>query len=289
MLTSERDLRNQIGMLEDAIAEDSPYAAQLQVLLDQRVAALSRAQGTQYHPTDDYVGGNKQTPSSRRTAASAQGASEKQIAFLRRLVREKETDGLTIPTDLEQISKTAASALIDRLLGRPAKSAAALPTDLATDKQKSFLTKLLAERDVPDADAVDVDRLTKWAASALIDELVKLPVRRAAAVAELPAGAYLVDGRVIRVYVGQQSGHMLAQELVDVTAQIRDEAWSYLGLASRFVPADAHRMTVEECEAASLGAEDHGWCCVCGRRLDDPNSVERGIGPVCRAKQSAEL
>jgi hypothetical protein len=41
------------------------------------------------------------------------------------------------------------------------------------------------------------------------------------------------------------------------------------------------RLTVEQAE--ELGAL-HGVCCVCGAELTDPESVKRGIGPVCRGK-----
>jgi hypothetical protein len=133
-----------------------------------------------------------------------------------------------------------------------------------------------------------VSGFTVAVASKAIDALFSYP-RKAATprAAELAAGAYRVgDGRIVRVYLGQQSGRMLAAELVDITAESRDDAWRYLGAAGRFVPEGSHRLTVEECEAiAGSGQASFSWCCVCGRKLDDPNSVARGIGPVCRAKQ----
>lgn len=229
-------------------------------------------------------------------------ASEKQVGFLARLISEKDTTGIKIPESLEGISKKSASALIEKLIDRPRKGATGnaatakggIPERLASEKQVAFLVRLANERVLTNLangeqllDATYVATLTSREASQMIDFLMGQQKRSAAEpAAEIPAGAYRVDGRVIRVYHGQQSGKMLASELIDATAHSRDEAWNYLGLATRFVPADAHRMTVEECEVvAGSGQADHGWCCVCGRDLDDPNSVRRGIGPICRAKQ----
>ncbi len=229
-------------------------------------------------------------------------ASDKQVAFVKRLIAEKDTTGVKLPAVVDGISKKAASAIIDKLIDRPAKAGAAPTGNPASEKQVAFLTRLCGERNwagVLDATGtldIDTDKpefigqLTSKQASAVIDTLMAAPRRQAAqAVAEvaLAAGAYRVGEKLIRVYLGQQSGKMLAAELVDITAENRDDAWAYLGMASRFVPADAHRLTVEECEAVARGAgqPSFSWCCVCGRKLDDPNSVARGIGPKCRAKQ----
>lgn len=83
-------------------------------------------------------------------------------------------------------------------------------------------------------------------------------------------GVYLVDGTVIRVYLGRQSGRMLA-------AEITADGSQYLGAASRFVKAD-QRLSMED--AAKYG-QQFGICCVCASPLEDPVSVAAGIGPVC--------
>jgi hypothetical protein len=222
-------------------------------------------------------------------------ASDKQIGFLRKLIATKELTGIEVPASLDGISKTAASALIDRLIDRPERAGATTTGSArpASDKQIGFLTKLLAEREHDyDADAIlqaaaDA-QITGPAASGLIDSLLKMAKRQAAKPqAEIAAGAYRVGDRILRVYLGQQSGRMLCTELVDPTARTREEAWKYLGQAHRFVPADAAPMTPAECEQVAAGQADHGWCCVCGRELDQPVSVARGIGPVCYGRQQA--
>lgn len=233
-----QQLAGMVAMMKDVIAEGGPLAETYREALPSIQATIARKTSATVNSVDDLPRSYGSGSGSARTARPAvRLASDKQLAFIRKLLGEKDLTGTaftawTDETPASLDSKTA-SASIDSLLALPRKQVA----------------------------------------------------RQATSTVELAAGAYRVEGRIVRVYLGQQSRKMLAQELVDPTARTRDEAWKYLGMASRFVPADAHRMTVDECEQASAGTEDHGWCCVCGRELDDPKSVARGIGPVCRAKQ----
>jgi hypothetical protein len=59
--------------------------------------------------------------------------------------------------------------------------------------------------------------------------------------------------------------------------------WDYLGLARNYLPADAKLMTLEEAEAFG---KLYGVCCDCGTVLTNPESIERGIGPVCAGKRA---
>jgi hypothetical protein len=45
--------------------------------------------------------------------------------------------------------------------------------------------------------------------------------------------------------------------------------------------AGAHRLTVEE---ARILGRSLGCCMICGATLTDPESVERGIGPICETR-----
>lgn len=316
------DLEALAAMAEEVASEGGPAAERAAALATQYRAVLAHRQGHQDAPAapvvnDDYteIGRRAGSPAANQHGTfTVHAASDAQIRFLSKLLAEKDLSAaggilgpIEVPADLTKVSKTSASALIDRLLKLPAKGGSATPApgDLATEKQRALIDKLLDEKDLqamvfnpsPGVSLecrtdwnLAVSSFTKFQASKAIDALFsypRKPVAAAAPAAEIPAGAYrLADGRVVRVYLGQQSGKMLCAELVDVTAEHRDDAWSYLGMASRFITADTHRMTVEECEAiAGSGQASFSWCCVCGRKLDDPNSVARGIGPVCRAKQ----
>lgn len=132
--------------------------------------------------------------------------------------------------------------------------------------------------------------LSKAAASKWIDSLKHLPKKAAqprsngsTAGPEPDAGMYrLGDGTIVRVYLGQKSGRMLAKKLCGYGSG--DEGhwrYEYMGAASRFVSADTARLPLEEAKAFGRMT---GTCCVCARRLDVPESVEAGIGPVCSGR-----
>lgn len=176
----------------------------------------------------------------------------------------------------------------------------------ATPKQTSFLTALLNERrnhlegegqDVDDliasldTDAMDPGRASRW-----IERLLEIPKdsgQRNGSKREVPSGMYrLEDGTIVRVYLGQQSGTQLAKKLVDTGVPYpKDETghaaegtiheYEYLGAAYRFVPEGTPMLSLAE--AKEYGRMS-GTCCRCGRRLDVPESVEAGIGPVCATK-----
>lgn len=93
------------------------------------------------------------------------------------------------------------------------------------------------------------------------------------------AGVYrAVDGSFIRIYYGQQSGVMLAKRMTVVNGDLE---YQYVGLADRHAKKIERKLTLDE--AKKIGKAT-GTCCVCGRRLDDPESVDAGIGPVCAGK-----
>lgn len=156
----------------------------------------------------------------------------------------------------------------------------------ASQKQLDFITTLLNERDTcgtPYAmHSVAPAHLTSRQASDAITVLMTLPraFKSTTPAQELQAGVYEADGHLYRVYLGQQSGAMLVKSVeLDEGVEYR-----YLGKADRCLPKDARRLSLEE--VGDLGkAWDH--CLICGRRLDDPESVDRGIGPVCAKRYDA--
>lgn len=170
------------------------------------------------------------------------------------------------------------------------------PTRQATQKQFDFIKRLLAERQL-DAELqnwVNVAReaatkghLSSSRASQLIDALLAAPKAQAeqSSAEEPQAGIYRMPfpgNGLYRVYLGQQSGRMLVSQIVgsssDELGGTTNVRYEYLGAAARKLPAEAERMTIEE-----VGALGKTWdtCLICGRRLDVPESVDRGIGPVC--------
>lgn len=314
MQTTElQDLKEQARMLREALL----YAAsegtldlddkRVQVLVryEARIAELvaSGSDGLVTSVPDGSGTGTPRNLTDRPAAGSAASnqygtftvhyASEKQTAFIKSLMDRKDLSKLENSVILDvarlreqvanlQVNKKAASAIIDRLLALPdlANAPAAAPRNLASDKQLAFIQKLADERDwlsigVDERAKVEYvrggGRPTSKGASELIEHLLATVKKEIV----VEAGVYVnPDGSVYRVYLGQQSGRMLAAKVVD-------SEFVYAGQADRFVTSASRKMTVEE--AAAWGKAT-GTCIVCARRLDVPESVDRGIGPVCFAK-----
>ena len=117
----------------------------------------------------------------------------------------------------------------------------------------------------------------KMVASAVISAMKAAPTK---ASADPEAGVYFSEesGEYLRVYLGQESGHMLAKQIHLEEGEV---SYTYLGAARRYLTPDYRRCTLEE--AGALGKAS-GICIHCGRLLNDPESVDRGIGPICADK-----
>lgn len=87
------------------------------------------------------------------------------------------------------------------------------------------------------------------------------------------------NGQIYRVYLGQKSGRMLVKELTGDPAS--GFSYDYVGAAAYKLPGDARPLPLEE---AKQFGKMTGHCCVCARRLDNPESVDAGIGPVCAGR-----
>jgi len=172
----------------------------------------------------------------------------------------------------------------------------------ATEKQQKFIERLLVEKDTTgtayEGWTPDWNRATSKSASSVIDYLLALPKRttrslldssngagRADTSIDIELGIYVIHGdEYVRVYWGQKSGRFLVKR---INMEQDNGEWtvyySYLGSADRvLVPAATpQRLSIEE--VGSLGITTR-HCLICGRRLDDPESVDRGIGPVCASK-----
>lgn len=85
-------------------------------------------------------------------------------------------------------------------------------------------------------------------------------------------GFYLLDGVVHRAVLNKTKTRTYAKRL-----QFSTGRWEYAGGAISKL-SESNALTVEE--AAALGHR-YGICVCCGAELTDPQSIERGIGPVC--------
>ncbi|HEY6020994.1 MAG TPA: DUF6011 domain-containing protein [Candidatus Paceibacterota bacterium] len=174
---------------------------------------------------------------------------------------------------------------------RPTMERGQLPAGI-TPKQRDFIATLVRDRDV-DID-YDIDGLTAKQASALIDMLKKAPYRAAKNPGQryagnsavkpssnlhaVDAGIYVVDDTVYKVQVSKSTGRPYALRLV-INAYGSADFVFESGLIKLIRPE--HRISIED--AAEFGVR-FGVCCQCGRTLTNPESIERGIGPICLGK-----
>lgn len=235
--------------------------------------------------------------------------SEKQQRFVATLAARKAvTDAGLVASVAEVAAGTlnlkATSRLIDALMQLPdAVTPAAFrkPGNPASAKQVELMTKLGVEREggaiylqtaANVLGVADITDFTTREASTAIDGLFALPKARATKTGsdKIESGMYRgTDGTIYRVYLGQQSGRQLVKRLddtgrtwVDGRGETRKEfEYTYLGQADYKLPADATALPLEEAKAWGSMTSS---CCVCAARLDDPESVDAGIGPVCGRK-----
>lgn len=161
-----------------------------------------------------------------------------------------------------------------------------MTTSQATDKQISFVAKLLSEKDVSalladQAESVIVGAASVKYASGVIDDLLKCKkatVVAAPVVDEISVeGFFLSNGVVYRTKRSKTSGKLYAKRLIIHGNHVE---WEYApGAFSTLTMADA--MTAEQ--AAEYGAQT-GHCAYCGRKLEDDISRAYYMGPVCATK-----
>lgn len=180
-------------------------------------------------------------------------------------------------------------------------------------KQEAFAERLCAERLDPDTAATMMATLraaSKRKASAIIDALLAMPrpdrpTPQAAAGAAIgnapdgrprtnaecdallpdavPAGTYGIDGRAIRIdrpTRGRYAGRVFISE-----RSLEDAGREIARITN---PDDKHalmtRIAADPLAHMIAYGKITGVCGQCHTRLSDPESVERGIGPVCEGK-----
>ena len=215
--------------------------------------------------------------------------SDKQLAFLSRLMQERASYVQEHGITTAGITKAEASKLIDRLIKVPADG----KTTGATDKQAAFIRTLGTQAGLnkQSIDAVLAAIKTPGDASKIIDSLkldannermlqaarVREGKAQAAApeASELDDAIYSIDGEVRKVY-HTQSGQQVAKRWDGDLAE-----WEYIGKRGLRGLTAEHKMTLAQ--AVEFGSI-YGRCCNCGRQLTDERSIEAGIGPVCAGR-----
>lgn len=182
--------------------------------------------------------------------------------------------------------------------GRGARPARTVPA--ATDAQLRFLRKLAAERgrDLDALDALIAAGMTVRMASALIDDLKAAPAATPAPgpspsappavdLSAIPEGRYLIAGVVFKVDTpdnGEWAGWTFVKAGADRGAP-KAATRRPDGRTTIRSHADLLALVAgNPAEYATAYGREFGTCGVCGRELTDPDSITRGIGPVCAGR-----
>lgn len=149
-------------------------------------------------------------------------------------------------------------------------------TKPASDKQIALIDRLAAERDIDTAAypgyAQDIRK-----ASALIDAAFAAP-RKAAAQRPGP-GFYVAGEDIVKVQANRAGTNVYAKILIPSGTSSRGRFEYRPGLIDQL--AGASTATVDD--MAAWGART-GTCGICGALLTNPESIERGIGPICASR-----
>lgn len=158
----------------------------------------------------------------------------------------------------------------------------------ATPKQIDLILKIvdeIKERDpsAPDLPHETIRAYTTQEASGVIDALLKslkyLRKTTKAPASTLEEGLYRsTDGTVYQVRRSRTSGHLYALKVTEGATEYAGSA-PLAGLASHMLLSSE-----EAVEIARAYGQSTGICYVCGRRLTTAQSIEQGIGPVCRSR-----
>jgi hypothetical protein len=217
-------------------------------------------------------------------------ASEKQIGYLARLLRERDvaahwmTEGQRL---LAQGFGTALSKEVSRVLDQvttmPVKTDA--PVREMTPRQRFTVTGLLADR-VHTFGDIEVDALNFATASEMIDILLAAPKHpkapKATASRALPEeGIYLFEGSYYKIQIDvHNTGRKMCKKLHPSEVEGEKGVFRKVSGMGGKLTAE-HKLSLEQ--AKEFG-KLYGQCVCCGAVLTKDESIEKGIGPVCEGK-----
>lgn len=234
-------------------------------------------------------------------------ATPKQVAFIKRLVDERfntlnsagtfaTVHEMLAKMDLDNITKGDAKVLIDRLIKMPADPDPTAPTVEGAEfmaKGNKFASPCSVCGHLVDQGAgYYFKRNGAWGSiHAVGDCKENEPQPEGIDLSHVPAGLFAVpDGdtrlkvRIDKPQAGRWEGWTFVKDgaVYGRSAMMGKVApgGTYVGKAMDAVAAIA----ADPREAAAAYGKLTGTCGSCGRPLEDPDSVARGIGPVCMQK-----
>lgn len=150
----------------------------------------------------------------------------------------------------------------------------------ATQRQRDYVTRLLRERGLLTPEiAARIPTLSRDAASKWINRALQIKVIMWA---DIPDGHYAVTGQdgttdFYRVSTGDADGQWAGRRFVNLQLSDNYER----------IPATVRESVINKIrlagprEAAIRYGKEIGKCAICHRTLTNPDSIERGIGPIC--------
>ena len=240
----------------------------------------------------DVTGKRKMLAGQRVGNGIVRTISDKQVKLILNLLSQKDLNGLNIlpgqtidPTEIKNMGVKSGTALIDKLFAQPNKARAhsTKVTDQGSDKQRSFLTSLMADTNLAESDINSNYSTISEAISALIEIKRSMPKKAVM----LTEGMYKKDGELYKVATTRTSGQLVGYKwnlfaTPEPTKRgLKYGEFEYLGKAilNKLSPND--KLSIEEAKA--IGVEFH-YCCVCGIELTNQDSIDAGIGPICASK-----
>lgn len=179
------------------------------------------------------------------TAANPNVATEKQVAFIARLLDEK--DLFKSPTFWDATN--------------------------AMDKDE-FDTYIQHIKD-------QAKNITKARAKDIIDALIALPNKGQE---NLEPGVYETSEGIFVVKYNRTKTNLYAKKMIEINAQRATEAGERVEIEFEYESGAIHRIKASDkmpLDRAKALTIRYGRCINCGRHLKAAESVERGIGPIC--------
>lgn len=223
--------------------------------------------------------------------SSSNLATEKQIAFLRKLIAERTgspvAERASVSVERGSLTKAAASELIDALLATSTpKVATTSAPSVRRNQHPAKCTSCGQQVAAGEGSLAKVDG--RW----VVAHLDACPERTVEVVEhEHKRGdVHVIDGSYYRVHIAQRSGNPYAAKAIIWGEALWGEDGSLVTAADiewEYVPGaitkldDSNRATAAEAHAFGHMV---GRCCFCSHEIDTPESVEAGYGPVCAKK-----
>lgn len=234
-----------------------------------------------YRPYRSYGSYGSSTPNDGKPTPA-------QLNYIRSLARGCGLDVDAVIVRAESLDRKGVSQLIDRLKAMPTVPYQHTAEDIArADALRAVVDSL---------DAYDrrtaTDLLAKFDAGRVSEAQLNYidGLAKKATAPKIEPGLYMVDDRIVRVYLNQN--RRLSTQVLQVYGD--HGSFSYApGWLAKVRPE--HRLTEEQARAFG---KQHGFCCACALSLNDSRSVAVGYGPKCAkrygwfyptAKQASEM